>query len=183
MCESEEQNRDSEGSWPRGRDAWRWDLRFGSLFLHRLRLSSSAVRQRAARLPSFSLQRYLLVTFQTSFILTITSGKCRPCTKLCRSWRPGTRAPSPTSLFHLFWMTARTFLSLAAKMGTRCYANGPAIGSARLSDTRAPFGVRNSVAMHLALRQAAQTLRRASLYHTVHPFIFCPVPLTRKFCA
>ena len=122
------------------------------------------------------------MTFQPSIFLTITSGKCRPRIKLCRSWRPGTRGPSPISPFHPFWMTARTFLFRAVRMGTPCCANGPAIGSVHSSDTKARFGVRNSVTKGLAQRPAAQTLQRASPY-TVHMYRSCAIPLTRKLCA
>lgn len=61
-------------------------------------------------------------------------------------------------------------------MGTRCCANGPAIGSARSSDTKARFGVRNSVTMARAQRPAVQTLQRAYPYHIVHT-------LTSEMCA
>jgi hypothetical protein len=88
--------------------------------------------------------------------------KCQPCPKLCLSWRPATRAPSPIYLFLPFWMTERTYLYLAARMGTRCCANGPAIGSAPLSVIRGRFGAPSSVAMRRALRQVVQTLQRAS---------------------
>jgi len=150
-------------------------------FFHRL--SSFAVRQRAARLPSFSLQRYLPCDPPSLNCLNDHDQKCRPCIKLCRSWRPGTRAQSPISLFLPFWMTAPSFLFPAARMGTRCSANGPAIGSARLSDTRARFGVQSSVAMRRAQRQAAPISQRASLYHIVHTYRSYAVPLTHKLCA
>ena len=48
-------------------------------------------------------------------------------------------------------------------METRCCANGRAIGSARLSDTRVQFGVQSSVVMLRARHQAVQILQRASL--------------------
>jgi WD40 repeat protein len=47
-------------------------------------------------------------------------------------------------------------------MGTRCYANGPVIGSAPLLATRARFGVPSLVAMLRAQRPAVLTLRRTS---------------------
>jgi hypothetical protein len=62
-------------------------------------------------------------------------------------------------------------------MGTRCCANGPAIGSARSSDTKARSGVRNSVKKGHAQRPAVQTLQRASHYHIVHAYRSCAVPL------
>jgi hypothetical protein len=68
-------------------------------------------------------------------------------------------------------------------MGTRCYANGPAIGSAHSSDIKARFGVRNSVTKGRAQRPAVLTLQRASPYHIVHTYRSCTVPLTRKLCA
>jgi WD40 repeat protein len=80
-------------------------------------------------------------------------------------------------------MTARTFLFQAVRMGTQCCANGPAIGLARSSDTKARFGVRNSVSKGRAQRPAVQTLQRASSYHIVHTYRSCAVPLTRKLCA
>jgi WD40 repeat protein len=48
-------------------------------------------------------------------------------------------------------------------METRCYVNGPVIGSARLSVTRARFGVPSLVAILRALCPAVLTLRRTSL--------------------
>ena len=87
--------------------------------------------------------------------------RCRPRIKLCRSWRQDTRVPSPTFPFHLFWTTERTCSYLAARMGTQCCANGPAIGSAPLSDTRARFGTPNSVPMGRARRRAVRISQRA----------------------
>ena len=64
-------------------------------------------------------------------------------------------------------------------METRCFVNGPAIGSARSSDTKAPFGVRNSVTTGRGQPRAVQILQRASPYHIVHTYRSCAVPLTR----
>jgi len=88
--------------------------------------------------------------------------QCRHHLKLCRSWRRDTRALSHTFLSLRCWTTARTCSYLAAKMETRCCANGPAIGSARSSDTRVRFGAQSSVAMGRVRHRAVRTLQRAS---------------------
>ena len=61
--------------------------------------------------------------------------------------------------------------------------NGPAIGSARSSDTKARYGVRNSVKKRRVQRPAVQTLQRTSPYHIVHAYRSCAVLLTRKLGA
>ncbi len=125
----------------------------------------------------------LLLTSRPSifYLLSFFSSKgyerrCPPRSELCRSWRQDTRAPSPTFLFHLFWTTERTCLYLAARMETQCYANGPAIGSAPLSDTRARFGAPNSVEMARALCREVQISQRAFDMHASRRV--CSVALT-----
>ena len=157
-----------KGIWPRG-----WGNSRVAPELHLGALGSFIVSPIIPRCPSARSAPAIILCTTTpscdlpSLFLTIANGKCRPPIKLCRSWRPGTRDPSPTSLFLPFWMTARTFLFQAARMGTQCCANGPAIGSARSSDTKARSGARNSVTMGRVQRPAVQTSQRASPYHVV----------------
>ena len=143
---------------------------------HRPLLPVSAQRAH----PSFSPSRHL-TSRPSIFFFSFFSSKgyerrCPPRSKLCRSWRQDTRAPSPTFLFHLFWTTERTCLYLAARMETQCSANGPAIGSAPLSDTRARFGAPNSVEMAHALRREVRISQRAFDMHASRRV--CAVALT-----
>jgi hypothetical protein len=145
-------------------------------------LCCPSARSAPAIVLSAKIPTFFTLSPSNLFFFNDHERKCRPYTKLCLSWRLATRAPSPIYLFLLFWMTARTFLYQAARMETRCCANGPAIGSAPLSVTRARFGAQSSVGMRRALRQAVPTLQRTSPYHIVHTYRSVRFPLTCQLC-